>query len=105
MAANIARYHRKGEPASSHEAYMALSEKDRLRVSRLAAIVRIADGLDREHRQSVHAVRVRAADGHVTLDLQGSGDLLLERWAVQRKSALFEKLFGLKLRIREEARV
>jgi exopolyphosphatase/guanosine-5'-triphosphate,3'-diphosphate pyrophosphatase len=104
MAANVARYHRKGEPTPGHEAYMALSEKDRARVSRLAAIVRIADGLDREHRQTVQTVRVRQADATVTLELHGTGDMLLEGWAVQRKAGLFEKLFSVKLRIREEGR-
>jgi len=104
MAANVARYHRKGEPSPSHEAFMALSDKDRARVTRLAAIVRIADGLDREHRQSVHDVRARLNDGTLTLELQGTGDMLLEGWAVQRKAALFEKQFGVKLRIREEGR-
>ncbi len=35
MAANVARYHRKGEPAAHHEAFMALSEKERSRVTHL----------------------------------------------------------------------
>jgi exopolyphosphatase/guanosine-5'-triphosphate,3'-diphosphate pyrophosphatase len=99
MAANVARYHRKGEPSSGHESFTALSEKERGRVTRLAALLRIADGLDREHLQTVREIRARVQEGAVALDLQGEGDLLLERWAVQRKAGLFEKVFGLKLRI------
>jgi exopolyphosphatase / guanosine-5'-triphosphate,3'-diphosphate pyrophosphatase len=98
MAANVARYHRKGEPAPHHVEYMTLSERERSRVSRLAAIVRIADALDREHLQAVRAVTTRIDDKVVTLELQTSSDGLLEKWAVQRKAALFEKLFDCKVR-------
>lgn len=99
MVANVARYHRKGEPAEHHDQFMELSGSERGRVSRLAAILRLADALDREHRQAVRDIRLDRSDGSVRLDLRGSGDLLLERWAVQRKAALFERTFGLKVRI------
>jgi exopolyphosphatase/guanosine-5'-triphosphate,3'-diphosphate pyrophosphatase len=99
MVANLARYHRKGEPAEHHEQLMSLSGSERNRVTRLAAILRLADALDREHRQAVHAIASTRADSSVVLELQSTGDLLLERWAVQRKAGLFEKTFGLKVRI------
>lgn len=99
MVANVARYHRKGEPAEHHEAFMMLSGSERTRVTRLASILRLADALDREHRQAVNAITVTRDAGRVWLHLQSSGDLLLERWAVQRKAGLFEKTFGLKVRI------
>ena len=101
MAANVARYHRKGEPAPHHLEYVSLSERERSRVSKLAAIVRIADALDREHLQAVRAVAARVQENVVTLEMQTSGDGLLEKWAVQRKAALFEKLFGCKVRIQD----
>jgi exopolyphosphatase/guanosine-5'-triphosphate,3'-diphosphate pyrophosphatase len=102
MAANVARYHRKGEPAPHHEAYMALSEGQRTLVRKLAAIVRIADALDREHLQTVRELRVGAADGIATLEPLGGGELLLEKWAVQRKVAFFEKVFGVRVRVKEQ---
>lgn len=102
MAANVARYHRKGVPAPHHEPYMALSEKQRSRVSRLAAIVRIADALDREHLRTVRDLKVRVGDGAVTLDIHGSGDLLLEKWAVRRKAGFFEDVFGLPMMFPED---
>jgi exopolyphosphatase/guanosine-5'-triphosphate,3'-diphosphate pyrophosphatase len=104
MAANVARYHRKSQPAAHHEPWMALSEKDRTRVTRLAALLRVADALDREHMQTVRDLRVRPVDGGVLLEVQGAGDLLLERWAVQKKAGMFENTFGLKLRIREDGK-
>jgi len=101
MAANVARYHRKGEPSPGHEPYMALTERQRSRVSRLAAIVRIADALDREHLQNVMEVRVRSDGGSIVIEPLGAGDMLLEKWAVQRKVAFFETVFGCHVRVKE----
>lgn len=81
---------------------MALGESERTRVTRLAALLRLADALDREHRQNVRDVRIDVSDGRVTLDIEGDGDLLLERWAVQKKSGLFEQTFGHAVRFRTE---
>ena len=102
MAANVARYHRKGEPASHHEAFMQLSEKERMRVVRLAAILRLADALDREHLQTVTQVDARVRKDHVLLEITGTGDLLLEKWAVRKKAGMFESVFGMDLRIPAE---
>ena len=105
MIANIARYHRKGGPASHHEEFMALPEPERERVRKLAALLRLADALDREHLQHVRDVRVQSESGRVTLDIEGNGDLLLERWAVQEKAGLFEQTFGRSVRLRTDARM
>ncbi|MGD8277277.1 MAG: Ppx/GppA phosphatase family protein [Gemmatimonadota bacterium] len=102
MTANLARYHRKGEPAPHHESFNALSDKEKTRVVRLACLLRVADGLDREHHQSVRDVRMHVENGTATLEVHGSGDMLLERWAVQKKATLFESTFDLKLRFPED---
>jgi exopolyphosphatase/guanosine-5'-triphosphate,3'-diphosphate pyrophosphatase len=68
----------------------------------MSALLRIADALDREHLQGVEQVRVRVEDGTLRLKLEGTGDLLLERWALERKADLFEKLFDLKVEVQRE---
>jgi exopolyphosphatase/guanosine-5'-triphosphate,3'-diphosphate pyrophosphatase len=98
LAANIARYHRKTEPTTRHESFAALTDPERERVTKLAAILRLADALDREHGGQVQAIRVRLEPGRLTLELVGDGDLLLEQWALQKKSALFARVFRVKVR-------
>jgi len=93
MVANIARYHRKNIPQDRHPEFMRLSEKDRARTTVLSAILRVSDALDRAHLQSVSEVRVNVGKKEIALQLVGEGDLLLERWAVSRKMALFSKTF------------
>lgn len=101
VIANIARYHRKNTPSEHHDTYTKLSETDRDRVVKLAAILRLADALDREHRQTVRQVTVRQDDGKLHLELEGDGDLLLERWALERKAGMFERVFKLDLRVKD----
>jgi exopolyphosphatase/guanosine-5'-triphosphate,3'-diphosphate pyrophosphatase len=101
LAAHVARYHRKAEPAEAHETFAALDRAERRTVEVLASLLRIADALDREHRQNVTGVQSRVRGGAVHLTLEGEGDLLLERWALRRKAGLFEKVFDKELQIAE----
>ena len=61
----------------------------------MGALLRLADALDREHLQRVTSVEARVADGDLVLHIEGQGDLLLEQWALRRKSRMFTTVFGL----------
>lgn len=98
MAALVARYHRRAEPESDHEGYAALTRSERDIVDRLAALLRIADALDREHEQQVSSLTASIDGRAMILTVEGAGDLLPERWAVQRKAEMFEHVFGLPVR-------
>lgn len=99
VMANLARYHRKRHPHPDHVEYAALPPADRDRVRRLAAILRLADAMDREHTQRVHFVTVRLRDNGVELTINGEGDLLLEKWALKKKSWLFAEVYDRRVRI------
>jgi exopolyphosphatase / guanosine-5'-triphosphate,3'-diphosphate pyrophosphatase len=94
IIAQVARYHRKSEPSLKHRSFAALPKADRSLVEKLAAILRLGDALDREHRQNVRSVDVTAGKKTINLDAHGKGDLLLERWAVKTKAKLFERVFN-----------
>jgi len=91
---NIARYHRRGLPQRSHMPYLALDREDRMVVRKLAAILRVANALDAEHAQKITDVRaVRRASTWI-VELQGSGDLTMERLAATARSDMFAETFG-----------
>jgi exopolyphosphatase / guanosine-5'-triphosphate,3'-diphosphate pyrophosphatase len=99
LVALVARYHRRGEPQEDHEGYADLPRGDREVVDRLAALLRIADALDREHQQQVSTLTATVRKGEeLVLAVEGTGDLLPERWAVQRKAKMCERVFGLRVR-------
>lgn len=98
-AAIVARYHRRAAPKKSHRGFADLSAKDRERVVKSAAILRIADALDREHRQQIRDVTACLTGGELLLGISGDGDLFPEQWALPRKAALFEETFDASLRV------
>src|SRR4029450_3766286 len=71
LVANIARYHRQALPADRHTESMALDYDDRTLVRRLAALLRLADGLDADHFQVVEAATVVDQGGHLLLEARG----------------------------------
>jgi exopolyphosphatase / guanosine-5'-triphosphate,3'-diphosphate pyrophosphatase len=97
IVANVARYHRKSMPKPQHDAFRLLSAKDRVIVSKLAAILRLADALDNEHASKVGALSVEYKKPKLLLRLQGDGDLLLEKWALAKKAGMFEEVFSVRV--------
>jgi len=97
IVANVARYHRKRHPTTKHWHFEQLTPEERVRVTKMAALLRAADVLDREHRQQVRAVGVRREEDAIHLEPDAAGELLLERWAAEKKFLLFEETFGIRL--------
>jgi exopolyphosphatase/guanosine-5'-triphosphate,3'-diphosphate pyrophosphatase len=99
IVANLARYHRKSTPDQSHPNFRELDRDARGRVRGLAAILRIADALDREHRGKITSVRAKVDKATNTLWLlvEGSEDRELEEWTVRKKSELFREVFDLEV--------
>jgi exopolyphosphatase/guanosine-5'-triphosphate,3'-diphosphate pyrophosphatase len=94
LVANVARYHRKASPKKRHPNFARLERADRRMVKRLAAVLRIADGLDRTHTQRISAVGVEVARQRVRLVLAAETDPQVERWDTERKASLFARVFG-----------
>ncbi len=102
LVAHAARYHRRAAPQPAHLDYMALTRDKRIVVSKLAALLRVADALDRAHAAQVRDFRCERNDDELVLSIPGVSDLTLERQAVQQKSDLFTDIFGFKIRLEEE---
>jgi exopolyphosphatase/guanosine-5'-triphosphate,3'-diphosphate pyrophosphatase len=94
LASNVARYHRRAHPRDRHPEFVALPGEQRTLVRKLAAIVRIADGLDRTHDSRVRGVALRARKDRIVVLVDSGKDLELELWAVRQKAALFREAFG-----------
>jgi len=102
MTASIARYHTKSQPKAGHESWSSLDPPDRLKVRELAALLRIADALDRSRGARIQRIEV-ADDGAVTrLTVFSAHDLHAELYGVETKKDLYEETFGRTLVVETE---
>ena len=109
IIASIARYHRGSAPKETHDAYVSLPTPERKLVTDMAAILRLAEALDRSHRQIISELKIKDKEG---IDLQErqqqnkkitslifaaniapGQDGKAEAWAFKEKKALFESQF------------
>ena len=96
VIANVARYHRAAGPKTRHRPFGSLSVDDRALVCGLSGILRVADGLDRTHMQSVRSVSLSFGRGVVVFSVGAEGEPSVDVWGAVRKSKLFEDAFGVK---------
>jgi exopolyphosphatase/guanosine-5'-triphosphate,3'-diphosphate pyrophosphatase len=93
VIANVARYHRGAVPKKSQRNFGSLDKETRRRIKRLAALLRIADGLDRGHVGAVGRVKVRWTARAMRITPQpalAGGTMRLELWGASRRRALLE---------------
>jgi len=99
VVANIVRYHRKETPSLSDENFKQLSQKDRLIVTKLCTLLRLADALDTSHTARVHEVSLEPQGSAWQLKISGESDFMLEKWTLEKRKLLFQNIFGVKLEI------
>lgn len=102
LIALIARYHRNSLPKPNHNLYKDLTMRDRMRISKLSSLLRIADALDRPHKSRVNDVQVRVSRRRLHIHLPQITDAHTERNAMRKKGDLFENVFGLEINIVED---
>jgi exopolyphosphatase / guanosine-5'-triphosphate,3'-diphosphate pyrophosphatase len=97
VIANVARYHRGARPKAKHTNFRQLPAEDRRRVERLAAILRLAGGLDRSHSQQVKDVVIEADGQSLMLLVKCDFNPEVDLWGARRRVKLFRRVFGAKL--------
>ncbi|MCC6865219.1 MAG: Ppx/GppA family phosphatase [Ignavibacteria bacterium] len=95
IIANTARYHRKSHPKMKHPDFAKLTCDEQLIVKKLAAILRIADGLDRSHTSSIKDISILIEENKIEFNISGNDENIeLEIWGANSKKKLFEEVFG-----------
>jgi exopolyphosphatase/guanosine-5'-triphosphate,3'-diphosphate pyrophosphatase len=94
-----ARYHRRATPKKRHEAMRDLPRSGRRVVRTLAAMLRLAESLDRSHAQTIAGIELHDRGDDALLQLRATGDAELELWSALRHARPFERILGKPLRI------
>lgn len=93
LIALVARYHRKSLPDLEHEDYAALAPMERQKVQKLASFLRIADGLDRSHRQLVSHFNAEIFPDRILIHLSAGSAVEKEVASAAKKADLAEAVF------------
>jgi len=105
LVAMIARYHRRAAPKPTHEIFARLDRDNRVIVSRLAGILRVAVALDHTGSQRVRDIECTIERHRLVVTVTNSaGDLSLERLELRQKASLLEDTFGLSVLLREASK-
>jgi exopolyphosphatase/guanosine-5'-triphosphate,3'-diphosphate pyrophosphatase len=94
VIAGAARYHRGRMPRKKDSAFDGLRKRSRRAIRRLAALLRIAEALDRCRFGVIRDIAADIGADEVTAQVTVGGDAELELWTARRRSDLFEKAFG-----------
>jgi exopolyphosphatase/guanosine-5'-triphosphate,3'-diphosphate pyrophosphatase len=100
IIANVARYHRKSMPKTSHPDYMNLTHTEKMTVMKLAAVLRIADSLDNTHLQLVKSVSLEKERSRFVLRADVTDQIFAERYSFKNKRDMFEEVFGQPIKLR-----
>jgi exopolyphosphatase/guanosine-5'-triphosphate,3'-diphosphate pyrophosphatase len=101
LIAQIARYHRKSAPKSSHVEFVALSTDDQAMVRTLAGMLRIAIALDRTRHGGVTGLTATADDETVDIhvEVQPGFAYSLEEYTATERRDLLERAIDREVRL------
>ncbi|MDU2064250.1 MAG: HD domain-containing protein [Sporomusaceae bacterium] len=96
VMANVAYYHSQGIPDNHHYNYSILTKKSQVTVAKLSAILRLADAMDRSHRQKAIAAAAVFKNNELNIQVKVNEDYSLEEWTFADKADFFEDVFGIR---------
>jgi exopolyphosphatase/guanosine-5'-triphosphate,3'-diphosphate pyrophosphatase len=103
VIAHVARYHRGATPKASHPTFTALKPWQQRTIRKLAALLRVADSLDRTHASRVEEIycSIGGRGRKVTLELLSRYAVDLEIESARESARFFEKVFNCALHLRQ----
>jgi len=100
LVALVSRYHRRASPQPNHEGYAVLNREERVAVSKMAAMLRVAVALDESRSQRIRAFTCSTEDYRLVISIPQAEDLSLEQLALKQTGSMFEEVFGLRVLLR-----
>jgi len=100
LIACISRYHRKAKPSEVHPIYSSLSHDQKILAQKLSAILRVANALDRSHKQKVKKIEIKVNSRQdITIFAYAAGGCLIEQQDFLDKKDMLEDIIGNKVNL------
>ena len=98
------RFNSNGEVPEYEGVSSELDHMDYVRMLKMAAILRLANGMDRSHLQRIQDVRVTVKDNELKIMANTIYDITLEQGMMERRAHFFEQIYGLRPMLRQKRR-
>jgi exopolyphosphatase/guanosine-5'-triphosphate,3'-diphosphate pyrophosphatase len=97
IVANVVKYnHSTFEYYGMKKSTTDLDREAYIVITKLTAILRIANGLDRSHTQKCNDVRISVRDLNMIITVNTSQDLTMEKGLFVHRADFFEEVFGIR---------
>ena len=104
IVANVIRFNSNGEVPEFAEVSGEMDHMDYVRMLKMAAILRLANGMDRSHLQRIQDVRVSVKDNELKIMANTIYDITLEQGMMENRAHFFEQIYGLRPILRQKRR-
>ncbi len=95
-AAYITYHHARDIFEAPSEGMLVMNNDQRSVVAKLAAILRLADALDRGYQQKITDCKISIKNDEMQITINTKKDISLEKWTFEDKASMFIEVFGLK---------
>ena len=98
----IVRYHEEDELDYQDEIYLSLAHHWRMVVSKLIAIMQLANAMDASHKQKLTQIslNMKSGEGKLRIRMVPKESYLLEKWMFERHAPFFHDVFGIEPQLR-----
>ncbi|MDA8442839.1 MAG: HD domain-containing protein [Peptococcaceae bacterium] len=100
LIATIAKYHTTRIPTYADRSYNVLSHHEKVLVSKLSAILKIAESMDISHMQKISDFEVVITEDILQLELISNKDIVLEKWDIMNNVEFFQEVMGIKIELK-----
>lgn len=100
VIANIARYHTSKIPAYSDTNYYSLDHREKIIVSKLSAILKIAESMDVTHLQKIDHIDTTVSNDILYMKLHSTLDITLEKWDIMNNVEFFQEVMGIEIKLK-----
>ena len=91
-------------PQRTHASFVSLERDERVTVSKLAAILRVANTLAKGQLQKTADLKLSHEGDQIVLVVENATDLTMDRVGLASRADLFAEIFGKKMVLREASR-
>ena len=100
MIATTVAYNRK-ELEAYEDVADRFTQKEYMTMVKLLAILKVANALDRSHRQKFKEIKMSVRKGKLDIVVESSDSIVLEKGLFEEKADFFEEIFSIRPQIRE----